>query len=149
MVTASGVNILPSRPVRLNSGRNTAMIISTPAMTGVATSSVARYTRCRRLTPLGARLNCVCTFSTTTTAASTNMPMAMASPPSDMRLADTPNTRIRINVPSTDSGKISATVNAARRLPSNTTSTASTSNTASPSACSTVHTAALTNSVRS
>ena len=36
------VNILLSRPVRLNSGRNTTMIMSTPEITGVATSSVAR-----------------------------------------------------------------------------------------------------------
>ena len=125
------------------------MIIRTPEITGVATSSVARYTKCRRLTPSGAWLNCVWMFSTTTTAASTRMPMATASPPRDMRLAETPSTRMRIKVASTDSGSIKATVSAARRLPRSTMSTINTSTTASPRAFCTVHTAASTNSVRS
>ena len=149
MVTANGVNIFPSRPVRLNNGRNTTMIIKTPLMTGVATSSVARYTRCKRFTPLGAWANWVWMFSTTTTAASTSMPMAIARPPSDIRLALMPNRRIMMKVNSTDSGRIKATVSAARRLPSIMINTSSTRMTASPSAFSTVHTAAVTSSVRS
>jgi len=75
--------------------------------------------------------------------------MAMASPPSDMRLAVTPKSFIMMKVNSTDSGRISATVSAARRLPSSTISTRTTSTTASPSAFSTVSTAALMRSARS
>ena len=42
MVTASGVNSLPSNPVSENNGSNTVTMIRTPAITGTATSRVAR-----------------------------------------------------------------------------------------------------------
>ena len=54
MVSASGANIRPSRPVSENSGRNTMAMMRMPDTTGVATSVTARYTRCNRLTPFGA-----------------------------------------------------------------------------------------------
>ena len=77
------------------------------------------------------------------------MPMAMASPPSDIRFAEILKTRIITSVNNTDSGRISATVSAARRLPSNTMSTKITSTTASPNAFSTVNTAESISSERS
>ena len=44
-------------------------------------------------------------FSTTTTAASTSMPIAIANPPKLIKLADMLKTRIRINVINAASGK--------------------------------------------
>ena len=65
------------------------MMMLTPKITGVATSSTAsRMTRMRL-----SSLRCpslVNAFSTTTTEPSTIRPMAIASPPSDIRLADRP-----------------------------------------------------------
>ena len=149
IVTAKGINILPSSPVKLKIGKKTTIIINTPLITGVATSTVARYTICSLLTPLGARFNWVWMFSTTTTAASTKIPIAMANPPKVIKLADTPVKRIMIKVNSTANGKIMATVNAALRLPSMIINTNNTKITASASAFSTVKTAADTNSLRS
>src|SRR5256885_5700302 len=91
MVSASGPNILPSMPCSVISGRNTRMMMAMPKMVGVATSVVAESTvrtRAPMLSPAWPSLwN---TFSTTTTVASTMRPMAIASPPSDMRLAEMP-----------------------------------------------------------
>ncbi len=88
-------------------------------------------------------------FSTTTTAASTSMPIAIASPPRLIRLADMLNQRIRMKVASADSGRISATTRAARRLPRNSTSSTSTSAMASANAFDTVPTARSTRLPRS
>jgi hypothetical protein len=42
IVSASGANILPSRPESVNSGRNTMTMMSTPESTGTPTSAAAR-----------------------------------------------------------------------------------------------------------
>ena len=147
MVSATGPNSLPSSPCRVKSGRNTIMMMSTPAATGVATSCVARYSMCRRETlrsPWRASM-----FSTTTTAASTSMPIAIARPPSDIRLADKPHCCMSTKVASADSGRIKATTSAARRLPRNSSSSTSTSTMASCSALVTVPTARPTRLPRS
>ena len=88
-------------------------------------------------------------FSTTTTAASTSMPMAIASPPRLIRLADMPNWRIRMKVTSAASGRVSATTRAARKLPRNSTSSTTTSTMASSRARDTVPTARSTRLPRS
>ena len=41
MVSATGVNNLPSNPCRLSKGKNTITMIAMPAVTGAATSEVA------------------------------------------------------------------------------------------------------------
>ena len=56
-------------------------------------------------------------FSTTMTAPSTMMPKSMA--PSESRLAGMPRNRRPMKVASSDSGMITATMPAARRLPRN------------------------------
>ena len=55
-------------------------------------------------------------FSTTTTAASTSMPMAIASPPRLIRLADMPNCCIRMKVISAASGSVSATTDGGAQI---------------------------------
>ena len=88
-------------------------------------------------------------FSTTTTAASTSMPMAIASPPKLIRFADIPNARIRINVTSAARGSTNATVSAARMLPRNNPNSTITNTVASISAVETAPTAFVTNEARS
>ena len=92
MVHASGANILPSIPWRVMSGRNTSTMMPTPKSTGLPTSAAARSTTTLRLSPESLDSpKWANAFSTTTTEPSTMMPMAMASPPRDMRLAEMPN----------------------------------------------------------
>ena len=83
-------------------------------------------------------------FSTTTTAASTNMPMAIANPPRLIRLADMPNAFIMIKVNSAANGRDKATVKAARQSPRNSISRMMTRTTASSNAFVTVCTARST-----
>ena len=91
MVSARGANILPSMPCKVISGKNTKMMMAMPKMVGVATSVVASSTvRTRSPMLLPAWPSRWYTFSTTTTVASTIRPIAMARPPSDIRLAEMP-----------------------------------------------------------
>ena len=89
IVTASGLNILPSIPVKVMSGMNTKMIMPTPKSTGLPTSVAdSKITR-----SLLFDLSCPSrwnVFSTTTTDPSTMRPMAMVKPPSDIRFAEIP-----------------------------------------------------------
>ncbi len=126
-------------------------MMAMPDVTGLATSCVAHSTRSSgvSLVFFGSCARCATTFSTTTTAASTSRPIAIARPPRLIRLADSPNWRISTKVASTDSGRISATTMAARRLPRNRISRITTSTAASSSALLTVPTARSTSCARS
>ena len=88
-------------------------------------------------------------FSTTTTAASTSMPMAMARPPRLMRFALMPDWPMRMKVASAASGSVTATTSAARKLPRNKSSSTTTRTMASSSARDTVPTARWTSVPRS
>ena len=88
-------------------------------------------------------------FSTITTALSTRIPIEMASPPSDIRLAVIPNRYIGRNAPITVSGRINPAVSALRQLAKNNASTTSTKTMPSASAASTVATARPIKSLRS
>lgn len=125
-------------------------MISMPAATGAATSRTARNTTCKRgsFCAVLSWPRCCTTFSTTTTAASTSMPNAMARPPRLIRLADIPVVRIRMKVANADSGNTMATVIAARRLPRKAPSNMSTNTVASISALDTVPTAFSTRLAR-
>ena len=87
-------------------------------------------------------------FSTTTTAASTSMPMAIASPPRLIRLALWPVNRISRKVNSAASGSISDTTSAARSSPRNSSNSTTTSTVASSRALRTVATARSISSLR-
>ncbi|MPN57990.1 hypothetical protein SDC9_205686 [bioreactor metagenome] len=149
MVSATGPNILPSSPCSVSSGRKTRMMMTMPEATGAATSRAARKIRCSVGRFSGASASWFSTFSTTTTAASTSMPMAMARPPRLIRLADSPNRRIRMKVASADSGSIRATTRAARRLPRKARSSRTTRTMASSRALETVPMARSTRLLRS
>ena len=66
--------------------------------------------------PAPASLRWRWTFSTWMMVASMIMPMEMASPPSDMRLADSPASRIMMKVNRADSGRARMTMKAPRKL---------------------------------
>ena len=151
MVNATGANSLPSSPCSVSSGMKVRQMIRMPAATGVATSRAAANTRCSRgrCAPGASGASRLTAFSTTTTAASTSMPMAMASPPRLIRLALMPVMRISRKVDSAANGSISATTSAARRSPRNSSSRITTSTVASSSACSTVLTARVISVLRS
>jgi hypothetical protein len=150
MLSATGANSLPSRPSSVSSGTNTSAMISTPVATGCATSVTARYSTCRRGRRRASSLPRRSTaFSTTTTAASTSMPMAIARPPRLIRLALMPVARIRMKVPSAASGSVIATTSAARSSPRNSSSSTTTSTAASSRASVTVPTARAIRSLRS
>ena len=155
IVKATGMNSLPSSPCNVSSGRKTVMMMAVPAVTGTATSFTAPRTmsiRLLRVSPSSGSALAVAwasTFSTTTTAASTSMPIAMARPPSDIRLAVSPYQRISTKVPKADSGRITATTSAARSWPRKINSSNSTKAIASSSALLTVLTARSTKLPRS
>ena len=117
-------------------------MIANPDATGLATSAEARNTL-RSLLLLAWLLsdNRSTTFSTTTTAPSTRMPTAMASPPRLIRLAVRPMARMKMKVSSAAIGSASATITEARRSPRNSSSRITTRIVASTSADSTVPTA--------
>lgn len=89
------------------------------------------------------------TFSTTTTVASTMRPMAIASPPSDMRLAEMPQRFIMMKVVSGVMISVATTIRLERTSPRKMKSTTTTSRMPSISTLPTVHSAESTRSVRS
>ncbi len=151
MVSASGRNILPSVCSSVKSGRKTTTMIRMAKSTGRATSAVASKAARAELRSgwPSSRLRWRTTFSVTTMVPSTTMPMAMASPPSDIRLAVTSAMSIRMNAISAVSGSDSATVSAARRFQRKMNSTAITSSPPKNSADETVLTQAWIKLVRS
>ena len=82
-------------------GKNTATEVSVAAVTAVETSRVPICAASTREWPCS-RLRTIA--SSTTTALSTSMPTASASPPSDMMLSDRSDMYISMNVPTTDTG---------------------------------------------
>ena len=87
------------------------------------------------------------TFSTTTMASSTTMPMAKTRPNSVSALMEKPNMYITAKVPMIDTGTASSGMIEARQVWRNTTTTRTTSATASRSVCTTASMEARTNCV--
>ena len=75
-IQPSWANMMPAMPLIIVSGRNTQSIVSVEAMTEMPTSPVPCTAASLGFSP---RAMCVETFSSTTMASSTTMPMAMAS----------------------------------------------------------------------
>ena len=91
MVIAMGANILPSIPSSASKGINTKMMMPTPKSTGLPTSVAASKIIRFRDSPIFRRApNLAKVFSTTTTDPSTMMPIAIARPPKDIKLAEMP-----------------------------------------------------------
>ena len=152
IVTATGANSFPSRPSRVNSGRKTIQIIRIPDATGLKTCPTAAMTAaCVTASvrvPIPVLPNSASIFSTTTTAASTSMPSAMARPPRLIRLAVNPKYFIIRKVVRSASGNEIATTSAALNPPRNRTRITATSRAASINALSTVPVARETRSDR-
>ena len=91
IVIAMGANIFPSIPSRESKGINTKIMMPTPNSTGLPTSDAAsKIMRFFDSPDFKRSPNLAKVFSTTTTEPSTIMPMAIARPPKDMRLAEIP-----------------------------------------------------------
>ena len=152
ILNAMGLNSLPSRPCRLNRGRNTTMIIRMAKAMGLATSRAAASTAAVRSTgsPFSPHSDMMRNaFSVITTAPSTIMPMPMAKPASDIRLADRPASPMKMKAMSMAIGSAAITTMAERNSPRNKNRTIATRMEPSISARSAVLTASSTSSVRS
>ena len=151
MVNAIGLNSFPSRPSSANNGRNTTIMMMIAKAIGFATSLAAASTAEVRLTFSPCAWRSAMrrkAFSTITTAPSTIMPMPIARPASDIRLAERPNCCMPMNAISIASGRATMTTSAERSSPRNRNSTTATRIEPSTSAAVAVPTALLTRSVR-
>ena len=89
------------------------------------------------------------TFSTTTMASSTTMPMASTSPNSDSALIEKPNASMKAKVPTIETGTASSGMIEARQVCRNRITTSTTSATASSSVWTTARIESRTNTVGS
>ena len=115
-------------------------------MIGPLTSRMALYVASRGDNPSAMFRS---TFSTTTMASSTTIPIASTSPNNDSALIEKPNISIRPNVPMMDTGTASNGMIDARHVCRNRITTSTTSATASSSVCVTASMLERTNCVGS
>ena len=113
MVSPNWRYITPVMPPRNEVGTNTASSTRVVAMIGPETSSIARMDACLGVTPGSSRLRA--TFSTTTIASSTTMPMASTSPKSVRVLMVNPRAAMTAKVPISETGMVSAGISVARK----------------------------------
>jgi len=128
------------------SGTNTATSVSAIAMIGPLTSCIALYVASRALSP---RSMLRSTFSTTTIASSTTIPIASTIPNSDSALIEKPNASSSENVPTIETGTAISGMIDARHVCRNTITTITTSAIASSSVCTTASILERTNCVGS
>ena len=126
-------------------GTNTAQSTSTMAMSAPLTSAMASSDACAGLTWRSAMMRS--TFSTTTIASSTTMPMASTRPNSVIELIENPNICMPKKVPMMETGTASAGMRVARQLCRKMNTTRNTRTIASTSVCSTSSIEASTNGV--
>ena len=129
MVIANCLYISPARPPRKPTGTNTAHSTRTMAMIGPVTSSIASIAASRALSFL-VRIT-RSTFSITTMASSTTMPMASTRPNRVSRLIEKPSAYMPAKVPTSDTGIASTGISVARQFCRNTKTTSTTSSRAS------------------
>ena len=115
-------------------GTNTAHSTSAMAMMGPVTSRMALSVASRGERPASMLRS---TFSTTTMASSTTMPMASTRPNSERLLIEKPNSSIAPKVPTMEIGTASSGMIEARQVCRNRITTSTTSSTASSSVCTT------------
>src|SRR3954466_14331431 len=111
-------------------GMNTAHNTSAIAMIGPVTSVIAR-----RVASCGSNPSAIfrSTFSTTTIASSTTMPIASTNPNNESALIENPNACITANVPTNDTGTAASGMIDARQVCRNKITTITTSTIASNS----------------
>ena len=115
-------------------GTNTAQSTSAMAMIGPVTSLIACSVASRGLNPASILRS---TFSTTTMASSTTMPMARTRPNNDRALIENPHIHMPANVPTIDVGTARSGMIDARQVCRNRMTTSTTSAMASRSVCTT------------
>ena len=128
------------------SGTNTATSTAAMAIIGLVTSFIARYVASRAESPAAMLRS---TFSTTTMASSTTMPIASTSPKSDSALIEKPKRYRNASVPTIDTGTATSGMIEARQVCRNRITTSTTSATDSNSVCTTDLIEARTNCVGS
>ena len=111
---ASGRNVLPSTPSNVKIGTNTITTIRIAKTSGCKTSAHAPAIRARLSSPSFEAVRIRFAFSTITTAPSTIIPIAIAIPPSDIRLADTPKSCIASKAKPTENGIEATTIRLGR-----------------------------------
>ena len=116
-------------------GTNTAHNTSAMAITGPVTSSMALRVASRGDKPWASQRS---TFSTTTIASSTTMPMASTSPNSDRLLREKPSPAMTAKVPISDTGTATIGMIVARQFCKKTSTTIKTRMKASISVCMTL-----------
>src|SRR3954447_15971002 len=127
-------------------GTNTATSTSAIAMIGPLTSSIALYVASRGDKP---SLMLRSTFSTTTIASSTTIPIASTSPNNESALIEKPNASIKANVPMIDTGTAISGMIDARQVCKKTMTTITTSASASSNVCTTARMESRTKTVGS
>ena len=125
-------------------GTNTAHSTSAMEISAAPTSSIVVREASRGDCPAAMLRS---TFSTTTIASSTTMPMASTSPNSDRLLSENPNRVMTKKVPMSEIGIASSGMTAARQVCRNSTITTTTSSTASKMVSTTARTDCLMNCV--
>ena len=105
-------------------GMNTAQSTRQIAISAAPTSSMLRIAASRGERPAAMLRS---TFSTTTIASSTTMPIASTIPNSDKLLSEKPTTAITKNVPMSDTGMAMMGMTAARHVCRNSSTTSTTS----------------------
>ena len=109
-------------------GMNTAQSTSAMAMIGPLTSCMALYVASSGERPSSMLRS---TFSTTTIASSTTIPMDSTRPKSESALMEKPNSSIKAKVPTTEMGTASSGMIEARQVCRKRMTTSTTSSTAS------------------
>ena len=146
IVTANWRKNCPEMPATNALGTNTAQSTRLAATTAPPTSSIAR-----RAASTGARPSesARSTFSTTTIASSTTIPIASTRPKSERMLSEKPSAAIAANVPTSETGIATSGITLARQFCRKTSTTTTTSATASYSVVITSRIDSATNRVGS
>src|SRR6185437_10278111 len=131
IVIANCLYICPVMPPTNATGMNTAHRTRTIATSALATCRMARSAATAGRTCSAAMMRS--TFSITTMASSTTIPMASTRPNSVSRLMEKPSRRMPKNAPTMDTGTATNGMSVARQLWRNTNTTSVTRNSASTS----------------
>ena len=107
------MNRIPASPCRKISGTNTTIVVSVDALTAVPTSSLPNIAASRGAVP---RSTFVAMFSSTTTALSTTIPIAIARLAIEMMLIVQPIVHRKMNARISENGIVSAMISADRTL---------------------------------
>ncbi len=105
--------MIPASPFRKISGTNTTIVVSVEALTAIPTSSLPNIAASRGATPCS---TFVAMFSSTTTALSTTIPIAIARLAIEMMLMVHPIVHRKMNARISENGIVSAMISAERTL---------------------------------